>query len=1067
MAPDSEGALPVSQPVPSASGSSDVPAVVAVMVLHQPEAASSGVVPWLHTSLLALAAQDYPNLQYLVLVTGRHDTASAGPIADAVATALPTAVVRFLGANPGFGSACNTVLELVEGDAGFFCFMHDDVALAPDAITRLVEELYRTNAGLVGPKLVDWDDATVLQHVGVQVDRLGERDPIVDTGEKDQEQHDAVRDVFVLPTACMLVRADLLRTIGGFETALPLVGDDLDLCWRIHTTGARVVIAPAAVGRHRERIAERLPESIAEQIPALAERERINTVLSLTATSRLPLVIVELVIFTVVQLFISLFASNARRSLAAARALVAAPLAIGDIRRRRARVKAHRLVSDTEVHALQARGSARLSVWLRRRARTTGVAESEANKAGGVVATSQRSTVLLWTLLALGTIIGGRSLWLHGVEDIGQFVRFTDDPGDLLTSYSSGWWASSFGEVAAVPSGVALLAGAGALALGRMGLLHTLLVLLLPVIGYVGVWQFASAFGVRRARLFATTVYAAVPLPYAALSSGRWSGLIVYAALPWVAHCARIIVGHRATSLSAPLDARDYFVLPPDVRRRRTFATMTLITAVVVAFEPAFIATIGIVAVVWFLVTGIHGAWRRAAVWLSVPFTAVVLSIVLHLPWATTYVQTGWWDKLMGASVPGGRGAGLASLACFNVGDVPLAWLSIGLYIPAAVALIVVRGARSPWALRGSLLAAVSLVIVALDDRALLPAHAAEPAVMLVPVAFGVAVACGALGASLSIDIRRARFGWRQPLGALAGIALLVGLLPSLLATVNGRWSQTRTSLTQLLGQLPEEGDGDYRVLFMGDSRVLPVAPVNLGWGVAYGVMNGPRPSLSDSWEPYRSDATDLAEVAARGIVRGTTARAGRLLAPLGVRYVVVPIIDNAASRRDEPVAAPRGLTDALASQLDLRRRYASPDLVIYENTSWIPVRSMLSADAAEASASGGAVSLIANDIAGATPILHSRRDEDGMASVIDAGVVHVAVPFTSSWKLTVGGVPVAARPAFGVTTAYDVPQGGTAVLDFDTSFMRTALVLVQFGLWVFVFVLAVLRPRKIVVMQQ
>jgi hypothetical protein len=112
-------------------------------------------------------------------------------------------------------------------------------------------------------------------------------------------------------------------------------------------------------------------------------------------------------------------------------------------------------------------------------------------------------------------------------------------------------------------------------------------------------------------------------------------------------------------------------------------------------------------------------------------------------------------------------------------------------------------------------------------------------------------------------------------------------------------------------------------------------------------------------------------------------------------------------------------------------------------------------------------VSLIANDIAGATPILHSRRDEDGMASVIDAGIVHVAVPVTSSWKLTVGGLPVAARPAFGVTTAYEVPQGGTAVLEFDTSFMRTALILVQFGLWVFVFVLAVLRPRKILVMQQ
>ena len=62
--------------------------------------------------------------------------------------------MRELGDNPGFGTAANEVLRLVEGDNGFFCICHDDVALEPDAIRALVEELYRSNAGIVGPKLV-------------------------------------------------------------------------------------------------------------------------------------------------------------------------------------------------------------------------------------------------------------------------------------------------------------------------------------------------------------------------------------------------------------------------------------------------------------------------------------------------------------------------------------------------------------------------------------------------------------------------------------------------------------------------------------------------------------------------------------------------------------------------------------------------------------------------------------------------------------------------------------------------------------------------------------------------
>ena len=38
----------------------------------------------------------------------------------------------------------------------------------------MVEELYRSNAGIVGPKLVTWDNARVLQDVGLDVDRFGQ-----------------------------------------------------------------------------------------------------------------------------------------------------------------------------------------------------------------------------------------------------------------------------------------------------------------------------------------------------------------------------------------------------------------------------------------------------------------------------------------------------------------------------------------------------------------------------------------------------------------------------------------------------------------------------------------------------------------------------------------------------------------------------------------------------------------------------------------------------------------------------------------------------------------------------
>jgi hypothetical protein len=107
----------------------------------------------------------------------------------------------------------------------------------------LVLELYRSNAGVVGPKIVDWDDPSLLQHVGFAMDATGELDPVIEIGERDQEQHDAVADVFVLPSACLLVRADLFRELGGYSNEIEFIGDDVDL----------VLVRPETAGQAKRR----------------------------------------------------------------------------------------------------------------------------------------------------------------------------------------------------------------------------------------------------------------------------------------------------------------------------------------------------------------------------------------------------------------------------------------------------------------------------------------------------------------------------------------------------------------------------------------------------------------------------------------------------------------------------------------------------------------------------------------------------------------------------------------------------------------------------------------------
>ena len=95
----------------------------------------------------------------------------------------------------------------------------------------------------------------VLLHVGQTCDRFGVVHERVELGEIDHGQQDLERDVFVAPGGVTLVRSDLFATLRGFDPLIPVLGEDLDLCWRAQVAGARIVVAPLAKVAHRETIA--------------------------------------------------------------------------------------------------------------------------------------------------------------------------------------------------------------------------------------------------------------------------------------------------------------------------------------------------------------------------------------------------------------------------------------------------------------------------------------------------------------------------------------------------------------------------------------------------------------------------------------------------------------------------------------------------------------------------------------------------------------------------------------------------------------------------------------------
>ncbi|MCU1359736.1 MAG: hypothetical protein JWN99_1025, partial [Ilumatobacteraceae bacterium] len=787
------------------------PPVVAVMVVYQPGDAPDDRF---EQTLASLAAQDYANLKTLVLVVG-----PAGDLPDRIRTALPRAFVRAVEGNPGFGPAANEVMRLVEGENGFFCFLHDDVALEPDTIRLLVEELYRSNAGMVGPKLVEWDRPGVLQHVGFAVDRFGETDPIVEPGETDQEQHDAVRDVFALPTACLLVRADLFRSLGGFDEEMSFYGEDVDLCWRAHHSGARVVVVPSARVRHIESLPARRPDLHHEMLRA---RHRMRAVATLSGARRLPLLSIELTLVTLAQFVICLFSGQAARGWAGVRSLAGLIPRTPRLLARRRALAGGRLVPDREVVGLQLRGSARMAAHLRARD-----SRPDTEWAGGKAwrERSGASAAFGWCCLLLAVIVGGRQLITGGIPRIGQFLPFDSSPRHLLRGYTSGWNPQGVGGESASPTGLAIIGLSSVATFFHMGLLQTLGVIGAIVVGAAGMWRVSAAFSVTRSRLVSTVVYASVPLCNQMISTGRWGVLAVSAALPW-----SIDIMRRAAGLEpGPVDDEGERVADVGLRRMvRLVAAGGLVAALATAFAPAYLLILGMVVVLLSVATLLTGATLRASVRLfTAGLLAAVIGGLLNLPWIATLAVRGGWTAIVGPRPVGDRGYSVLELASFDIGNARGVILSLALYLPVLGAVLVGRGWRFGWATRAGILVVAFGWLATLDDSSSLRIRLPEPGMMLVPVAVGLAIAAGCVVASFELDVRGGTFGWRQPLSLLCIIAIGVGVVPAAIGLTSGRWDAPTTTLVDLLGvRLPDKPtDGDYRVLWIGDQRVLPVNP--------------------------------------------------------------------------------------------------------------------------------------------------------------------------------------------------------------------------------------------------
>jgi GT2 family glycosyltransferase len=1096
-----------------------VPAVVAVVV-------TCDAGPWLEESLAALGRQDYPNLSVLVI-----DAGSAVDPTGRIAAVLPSAYVRRLDDNPGYAAAANDVLGVVEG-ASHYVFLHDDAAPDDDAVRLLVEEAFRSNAGIVSPKFVAWDDPLRLLGVGASSDKAGVVRPY-GRHDRDQEQYDAVRDVFVAPGGCTLVRADLFETLGGFDAGVVLFGEDLDLCWRAQVVGARVVVAPGARVRHLEATVsgERplvlgdVTGDLAEQIARLHFRHRLRTVLKVYGPLHLLRIVPQLLVLMVVQGLAALLAGRRRVAGAVVDAWRWNVATRRQLRVERKRTQSLRALKDGEIRELQTRGSVRLSAALQgsiaAEERTIGVGAAGRQFAGAMTSGGLRETLTAWAVVAVVMAFGSRRLLTDHLPAVGQFAAFPDSPMVLLRHFVSGWRSSGLGSEAAAPPAFLLLGVTGLLFGGAMGLLQQVAVLGMLPLGLIGMHRLTAPLGSWRSRLAGAVLYAGLPLPYDALARGRWSGLIAYAAAPWIlgrllratglapfgappddeATARRVpsrparepraldaiedLLGAEAGTLDA-IDAEELRVAvaalvghhhlhegeggdddvpygsrvpsPPSpspwVRRPGTLVSqavaMGVLLAVVGAFVPSVALSTLLVGVGLVLGSALVGETAHGARGLAVGFVASVVAAVLLVPWTFELLLPGaTWAGFAGIGRPASDAPGLGELLHFGLGPFgrnPLAW---ALLLAASLPLLVGRRWRFTWAARLWSVAIVGWAAAWLLGRGWAGVAPAAIDVVLAPAAAAL-VLCAVLGLSaFEVDLPGYTFGWRQVASLVAAGAAVVSTVPVVSGSVDGRWRMPARDFAQLLSWMDDrQAEGGFRVLWAGHPEALPIDSWRLDDDLAYASSRNGPPDVTELWPASDQGATGLLADSFSVASRGETSRLGHLLAPLGVRYVAVPLQAGPAKSGAERLPPPTEVLDALRAQIDLRLVETDDALVVYENVAWAPAVSVLPPAALESSRRSGPDAARTTELAGAATVLHQDRPTRYRGPWPGPELLF-AEAYSARWRFDAGGDAATHRKAFGWSNAFSAAGAPSATLAYRTSPFRYAALMLQLGLWV------------------
>lgn len=155
--------------------------------------------------------------------------------------------------NGGFSVANNIAIRhAIKNGAEYVLLLNNDTVVKPELLDELLKSFQRNkDAGIVGGKIYHYDNSSLIDHAGGDIDLVKYTTSHYGLNQLDNENYNFEKEVGFISGCLMLIKREVFEKVGFLPEEYFMYYEDTDFCLKAKEKGYKLIYNPKGVIYHK------------------------------------------------------------------------------------------------------------------------------------------------------------------------------------------------------------------------------------------------------------------------------------------------------------------------------------------------------------------------------------------------------------------------------------------------------------------------------------------------------------------------------------------------------------------------------------------------------------------------------------------------------------------------------------------------------------------------------------------------------------------------------------------------------------------------------------------------